>query len=186
MGWRCQSQLTRSRKAGLTGAKRKQCCPTATRAPLKGSRPDEGVFCQISCRSSALHPCSYLGYWTFMPVSTCKSSMKVRLLWILFFSYAFLCGSYLNVVQQLPPKSNIPVFMREDFSNKAFESTGLKHFLPDNSSHFALPVAGWCAAWCGSAFFCSPVKENITRFQMVFYTDKRMCVIQWNVSLMRL
>lgn len=173
MGWTCQSQLTRSQKARLTGAKRTQCCPTATQAPLKGRRPDEGA-------ASPAH-CIYVLLWViepFLPLLSCKTSMKARLLQILFFLYAFLYGSYLNFVQQLKKNPNIPVFMREDFSNKAFESTGLKHFLPDNSRHIALPVAGWSAAWCGSASFCSAVKENITYFQMIFYTDKRMCVTQ--------
>lgn len=52
---------------------------------------------------------------------------------------------------------------------------GLKHFLPVNSTYFVLP--GWVVAWCGSAF-SSQVSENVAFFQINFYTDKRMYVIQ--------
>lgn len=61
------------------------------------------------------------------------------------------------------------------FQISHFESMGLKHFLPVNSTYFVLP--GWVVAWCGSAF-SSQVSENVAFFQINFYTDKRMYVIQ--------
>lgn len=39
------------------------------------------------------------------------------------------------------------------FQISHFESMGFKHFLPDSSTYFVLPAAGWVVAWCVFGFF---------------------------------